>query len=123
MSLQSDLYAMFNYAAMLSEQRARRRQPVIVEGRLFSSMTDAAYWLAHYRRDLWENTPAAQEKDAYRVMCSLISRVRRWCNDYTYRHIERQPLLWCLAEDGDPETWDNPPGVGDDNWVIEDLRK
>ncbi len=111
MSLKSDLNAMLEYAYALSVRRNAYRIAVVADGRLFSSITDAAYWLARNRPDLWENSKAAQDKDAYRVMSNLITRTRRWCNQGLDQ--------WFLAEDSDPATWDFEGA----EFVIEDLRK
>jgi hypothetical protein len=114
MGLKSDLNAMFEYAYAQSAKRTGKKVPVVVEGRLFSSITDAAYWLAHNRRDLWEGSKAAREKDAHRVMRNLIARVRNWCGTGG-----GMCANWFLVDVGDPDTWDHP-GADD---VIEDLRK
>jgi len=121
-SLVSSLFEIQEHLHELLEQEAnlssrRYMVPVVVEGRLFSSMTDAARWLSWHRPDLWVNSKAAQEKDAYRVMCNLIKRVSRWCSSYRLDD-------WFLAEDGDPETWNVSPGKdGEDEFLIEDLRR
>ena len=118
---------------MEREAAANPRQymiPVVVEWRLFSCMVDAAHWLSWHRPQLWQNSVAAQNKDAYHVMNNLIKRVSRYCNNYCFgTHLIRCRVDgidlegWFLAEDGDPNTWTNGK-PSDEDWLeFEDLRR
>ena len=57
-----------------------RLKPCVAEHREFPSTIAAARYLAHHRRDLWENSRAAQRQDAHAVMENLRNRVKNWCN-------------------------------------------
>jgi hypothetical protein len=97
--------------------------PVVVEWKLFSTMTDAAYWLASNRQELWENMRAAENKDAHRVMRNLVNLVWRRC--HAYHDAGYGPTLegWFIAEDGDPTTWAGGNPTDDDWQGFEDLRR
>lgn len=61
------------------------RKPCVVEDKVFGSVTEAAHYLAWHRRDLWENSKAAQRMDAYGVMNNLRGHIKRRCDgDETY---------------------------------------
>lgn len=61
-------------------QRKRRYAPCHAEFRDHISTIAAAHYLAHHRRDLWENSKAAMRMDAHAVMENLRNRVKNWCN-------------------------------------------
>ena len=68
---------------LITEQEVTKRsrhKPCVAEGRVFKSTIDAARYLAHHRRDLWENSKAAQRMDAHAVTENLRNRVKNWCN-------------------------------------------
>jgi hypothetical protein len=118
------------YVNELIAREARRggqgkRQSVIVEDRLFSSYTDAAYWLARHRPVFWQDMKAAKDRDAHRVIRNLISLVRNRVQAYSV-YGEKGIVWdgWHLAEDGAPDTWEVAPGKnGEDKWLKADLRR
>ena len=57
-----------------------RYKPCTVEFKSFPTTIAAAHYLAHHRRDLWEDSAAAQRQDAHAVMENLRNRVKNWCN-------------------------------------------
>jgi hypothetical protein len=61
-------------------QKRPRTKPCVAENMVFPSTIEAARYLAHHRRDLWENSKAAQRQDAHAVMENLRNRVKNWCN-------------------------------------------
>lgn len=74
-------------------QKRPRTRPCVAEGRAFPSTIEAARYLAHHRRDLWENSAAAMRQDAHAVMENLRNRVKRYCND-DYRNNARVGYYW-----------------------------
>lgn len=61
-------------------QKRPRFKPCMAENIPFASTIEAVRYLAHHRRDLWENSKAAQRYDAHAVMENLRNTVKRWCN-------------------------------------------
>lgn len=81
-------------AILEQEVRPRtRRRACVAEGRVFESTIAAAHYLAHHRRDLWENSAAAKRQDAHAVMENLRNRVKNWCNA-DYRDNARVGYYW-----------------------------
>lgn len=61
-------------------QKRPRFKPCMAENIPFVSTIEAARYLAHHRRDLWEDSAAAYRQDAHAVMENLRNRVKNWCN-------------------------------------------
>jgi len=83
------------------------RRPVVVEGYLFESVTDAAFWLHYRTQQVWVKAELVKLPDSFQCIKNIIALIRNRCNAYAGLRTGQVLPNWYWAPDGEPRTWPN----------------